>query len=38
MQQLVDLRIAREITGKQRHRVFAYASYLDVLNEGTENT
>jgi Fic family protein len=28
--------ILREITGKRRHRLFAYGGYLDVLNEGTE--
>ena len=37
MMLLIDLRIVREITGKQRNRVFAYDSYLSVLNEGTEN-
>jgi hypothetical protein len=26
----------REITGRKRERVFAYARYLDILNEGTE--
>jgi Fic family protein len=30
------LGIMREITGKQRHRLFAYRGYLDILNEGTE--
>jgi Fic family protein len=30
------LGIVREITGKQRHRLFAYGAYLDILNEGTE--
>jgi len=30
------LRIAREITGKQRNRVFCYDRYLTILNEGTE--
>jgi Fic family protein len=33
---LIDLGIAREITGKQRNRVFSYPSYLATLNEGTE--
>ena len=37
MQLLLDLGVAREVTGKQRNRVFAYDSYLSVLNEGTEN-
>lgn len=34
---LEQLTIAREITGKQRNRVFAYAAYLVALQEGTEN-
>ena len=28
--------ILREITGRQRGRLFAYGAYLDILNEGTE--
>jgi Fic family protein len=38
MRSLIDMQIAREVTGKQRHRVFSYDRYLDVLNEGTENS
>jgi Fic family protein len=33
---LERLGIVREITGRKRERVFAYARYLDILNEGTE--
>ena len=33
---LRKLRVLREITGKQRHRLFAYGEYLDILNEGAE--
>jgi Fic family protein len=33
---LIDLGIARELTGKKRNRVFAYDRYLAILNEGTE--
>ena len=33
---LERLDIVREITGRKRERVFAYARYLDVLNEGAE--
>lgn len=33
---LRELNIVREITGRQRDRVFAYQAYLDILNEGTE--
>jgi Fic family protein len=35
MKVLLDLKIAREITGKKRDRVFAYHRYLEILNEGT---
>jgi Fic family protein len=30
------LGILREITGRQRHRLFVYGAYLAILNEGTE--
>jgi len=33
---LEDLGIAREITGRKRERVYAYARYLAILGEGTE--
>lgn len=33
---LIDLGIVREMTGYRRNRVFAYAEYLRILNEGTE--
>ena len=36
MERLVRLRIARELTGKKRDRVFAYDRYLAILSEGTE--
>jgi hypothetical protein len=36
MDLLVELRIARELTGKRRNRLFAYDEYLNVLSEGTE--
>ncbi len=36
MQVLVDLGIAREVSGRLRNRVYSYAAYLDILNEGTE--
>lgn len=35
MEELVHLGIARELTGKRRNRVFAYARYVTILNEGT---
>lgn len=34
MERLTALGIARELTGKKRNRVFAYASYLDLLSKG----
>jgi Fic family protein len=36
MELLVDLAIARELTGKRRNRLFVYDRYLKTLNEGTE--
>lgn len=36
MSLLVSLGIAREITGKQRNRLYVYDEYLSILNEGTE--
>jgi len=36
MNELVELSIARELTGRRRNRVFVYDRYLAVLNEGTE--
>jgi Fic family protein len=36
MQKLVELGIARELTGKRRNRLFVYDGYLGILNEGAE--
>ncbi|HLX43408.1 MAG TPA: Fic family protein [Bryobacteraceae bacterium] len=36
IEHMQHLGIMREITGKQRHRLFTYGSYLDILNEGTD--
>lgn len=33
---LQQLGIITETTGKERHKVFAYRAYLDLLNQGTE--
>ena len=33
---LSDLKMVHEITGKGRHKIFAYQDYLDILNQGTE--
>ena len=33
---LVDLGVARELTGRRHNRVFAYDRYLAILSEGTE--
>lgn len=35
---LIELRIARELTGRRRDRLFVYDRYLAVLNEGTEGS
>ena len=35
MKSLEGAGIVRELTGKQRYRVFGYDRYLDILNEGT---
>jgi Fic family protein len=31
-----ELGILREVTGRERHRLFVYENYLEILNEGTE--
>ncbi len=36
LQHLQALGIARELTGRPRHRLFVYGRYLDILNEGVE--
>jgi Fic family protein len=36
MDLLVEMTIAREMTGKRRNRLFVYDRYLSILNEGTE--
>ncbi|MBL8222857.1 MAG: hypothetical protein JNL62_26700, partial [Bryobacterales bacterium] len=36
VEHLQELGVLREITGRRRSRLFAYGSYLDILNEGTE--
>ena len=36
MDVLVNLGVAREITGQRRNRIFAYDRYLAILSEGTE--
>jgi Fic family protein len=33
---LQNLGVLREITGRQRRRLFVYEAYLKILNEGTE--
>lgn len=33
---LEDLKIVQEVTGKERHKVFIYSKYLDILKTGTE--
>jgi len=36
MNLLIELNIARELTGRRRNRLFVYDLYLAILNEGTE--
>lgn len=36
LSQFVRLGIVREITNKKRNRLFSYAAYIHILNEGTE--
>jgi Fic family protein len=36
MNLLVEVGIARELTGRKRDRVFSYHRYMAILNEGTE--
>jgi len=36
MKALVELGIARELTGRKRNRIFVYSEYLAMLSEGTE--
>ncbi len=36
MQLLADIGIAREITGRERDRRYAYQQYIEILSEGTE--
>jgi hypothetical protein len=36
MDLLVELDVARELTGRRRNRLFAYDGYVAVLSEGTE--
>lgn len=35
LNQLLDLNIVKEITGKARNRIYVYKKYLDILNEAT---
>jgi Fic family protein len=36
LEHMRQMGIVREITGRQRHRLFVYDAYLAILNEGTE--
>jgi len=36
LESLAKLKIAKEVTGKRRDRLFAYPRYLHILSEGTE--
>ena len=36
LRNLEGLGIVRELTSGKRNRVFSYAGYLDIMNQGTE--
>lgn len=36
LSKLEDLDIIKEVTGKDRNKIFVYRNYLDILNSGTE--
>jgi Fic family protein len=36
LKQLVELGVAKEITGRQRRRIYVYQQYLKIVGEGTE--
>lgn len=36
LEQMLALGMVRETTGRQRHRLFTYHRYLEILNQGTE--
>jgi len=36
LQHMMKLGMVRETTGRQRHRLFTYHRYLEILNRGTE--
>ena len=36
LRKLEEMNIVREITGRQRNRLFAYDGYIQILSEGTE--
>jgi predicted transcriptional regulator len=36
LRRMIQLKIIREITGRERRRLFVYEPYLAILNEGTE--
>jgi Fic family protein len=36
LEYMVTLGMVRETSGRQRHRLFTYQRYLEILNQGTE--
>jgi len=36
IERLAKLQIIRETTGRRRHRIFAYPTYLQILNQDTD--
>jgi len=36
LRKLEEMNVVREITGRQRNRLYVYESYMNILNEGLE--
>lgn len=36
LERLEELGVVREVTGQERSRIYLYATYMDILNQGTE--
>lgn len=36
LERLEELGVVREVTGQERSRIYLYAAYMDILNQGTE--
>lgn len=36
LKRLEELGVVREVTGQERSRIYLYAAYMDILNQGAE--